>query len=75
MWITELPKVVRDAEEDEGPYAIILAPTRELAQQIEEETHKFAKPLGIRTVSIIGGVCVLCVDGCVDISLCTANSH
>lgn len=56
VWITELPKVVRDAEEDEGPYAIILAPTRELAQQIEEETHKFAKPLGIRTVSIIGGL-------------------
>ena len=48
--------MVREAEEDEGPYALILAPTRELAQQIEEETLKFAKPLGIRTVSIIGGV-------------------
>lgn len=47
--------MVRDSEVDEGPYAIILAPTRELAQQIEEETLKFARPLGIRTVSIIGG--------------------
>ena len=41
---------------DRGPYAIILAPTRELAQQIEEETFKFGSPLGIRTVAIIGGI-------------------
>jgi ATP-dependent RNA helicase DDX23/PRP28 len=25
-----------------GPYAVVMAPTRELAQQIEEETVKFA---------------------------------
>ena len=31
-----------------GPYAIIMAPTRELAQQIEEEVVKFGEPLGIR---------------------------
>ena len=41
---------------DNGPYAIILAPTRELAQQIEEETIKFAKHLSIRTVAVIGGI-------------------
>ena len=41
---------------DQGPYAIILAPTRELAQQIEEETHKFGECLGIRVVSVIGGI-------------------
>lgn len=41
---------------DQGPYAIILAPTRELAQQIEEESIKFGKNLGIRVVSIIGGI-------------------
>jgi len=35
---------------------VILAPTRELAQQIEEESVKFGKPLGVRTVSIIGGI-------------------
>lgn len=35
---------------------MILAPTRELAQQIEEETLKFGKPLGIRTVAVIGGI-------------------
>jgi ATP-dependent RNA helicase DDX23/PRP28 len=26
----------------DGPYAVVLAPTRELAQQIEEETVKLA---------------------------------
>lgn len=39
-----------------GPYALILAPTRELAQQIESEARKFASPLGYRCVSIVGGV-------------------
>lgn len=33
-----------------------MAPTRELAQQIEEETIKFGTPLGVRTVSIVGGL-------------------
>nr|CAH7769309.1 unnamed protein product [Callosobruchus chinensis] len=45
-WIQSLPKI----------YAIILAPTRELAQQIEEETVKFGQPLGIRTVVVVGGL-------------------
>lgn len=40
-----------------GPYGLILAPTRELAQQIESEARKFATPLGFRCVSIVGGVC------------------
>ena len=39
-----------------GPYAIILAPTRELAQQIEEEAIKFGSHLGVRTVAVIGGI-------------------
>lgn len=34
VWITSLPKIVRESESDQGPYAIILAPTRELAQQV-----------------------------------------
>ncbi|KAF7363361.1 hypothetical protein MSAN_00991800 [Mycena sanguinolenta] len=38
-----------------GPYALILAPTRELAQQIETEARKFAAPLGFKCVSIVGG--------------------
>lgn len=32
-----------------------MAPTRELAQQIEAETRKFALPLGYKCVSIVGG--------------------
>lgn len=58
MFVTEymfIP-VFRLEDSDQGPYAVILAPTRELAQQIEEETIKFGKPLGIRTVAVIGGI-------------------
>lgn len=56
IWITSLPKIERLEDADKGPYAIILAPTRELAQQIEEETVKFGKELGIRSVAVIGGI-------------------
>jgi len=56
VWIQTLPKITRIEEADQGPYAIIMAPTRELAQQIEEETIKFGEPLGIRTVAVIGGL-------------------
>lgn len=54
-WITSLPKIQREEDMDNGPYGVILAPTRELVQQIEEEALRFAKPLGIRLVSVIGG--------------------
>lgn len=40
---------------NDGPYAIILAPTRELAQQIEIEAKKFSVPLHYTVVSIVGG--------------------
>ncbi|KAI5290062.1 mRNA splicing protein prp28, partial [Ascosphaera acerosa] len=40
---------------NDGPYAIILAPTRELAQQIEIEAKKFSVPLRYNVVSIVGG--------------------
>ena len=56
VWIMSLPKMERMEDVDQGPYALILAPTRELAQQIEEESVKFGKPLGIKTVSVIGGL-------------------
>ncbi|XP_075152872.1 putative ATP-dependent RNA helicase DDX23 [Haematobia irritans] len=55
-WIQSLPKIERLEDVDQGPYAIIMAPTRELAQQIEEETVKFGQPLGIRTVVVVGGL-------------------
>jgi len=43
-----------------GPFALIMAPTRELAQQIESEARKFAGPLGYKCVSIVGGVSLVC---------------
>ncbi|CAL8079670.1 unnamed protein product [Calicophoron daubneyi] len=55
-WIHTLPKLERMEDTEQGPYAVIMAPTRELAQQIEEETVKFGQPLGIKTVSLIGGL-------------------
>lgn len=39
----------------DGPYALIMAPTRELVLQIETETRKFAGPLGYKVVAVIGG--------------------
>lgn len=39
----------------DGPYAVVLAPTRELAQQIEEATVELAHYLDINVVSIVGG--------------------
>ncbi|GJS94073.1 DEAD-box ATP-dependent RNA helicase 21 [Tanacetum coccineum] len=53
-YITRLPPISEE-NEAESPYAVVLAPTRELAQQIEEETVKFAHYLGIKVVSIVGG--------------------
>lgn len=51
--------VFNDDNRHLGPYALIMAPTRELAQQIESETRKFASPLGYRCVSIVGGVSII----------------
>ena len=51
-WITSLPKLEREQDIDQGPYGLIMAPTRELVLQIEEETRKFAQPLGIRFVTL-----------------------
>ena len=54
VYIQSLPPIT-DFSRNDGPYAIVLAPTRELAQQIESEAHKFATPMGFRAVSIVGG--------------------
>ena len=53
-YIMELP-ALNEITKTDGPYGIILAPTRELAQQIESETQKFCTPLGFRCASIVGG--------------------
>ncbi|XP_066501752.1 probable ATP-dependent RNA helicase DDX46 isoform X2 [Hoplias malabaricus] len=45
----------RPLEEAEGPIAVIMTPTRELALQITKECKKFSKPLGLRVVCVYGG--------------------
>ncbi|TKA27793.1 Pre-mRNA-splicing ATP-dependent RNA helicase prp28 [Salinomyces thailandicus] len=54
VYISALP-TLDEMTKNDGPYAIILAPTRELAQQIELEARKFATPLGFKCVSLVGG--------------------
>ena len=43
-------------EEGDGPLAVVLAPTRELAVQIHEECVRFGHPCGVSTICIYGGV-------------------
>lgn len=42
-------------EPGDGPIAVILAPTRELAAQIHRETRKFAKRVNVRVGAVYGG--------------------
>jgi len=48
------PKLTAVTSQD-GPYAIVMAPARELAQQIHEEAEKFGKYVGVRSVCVVGG--------------------
>lgn len=40
----------------DGPIALVLAPTRELAMQIQVECEKFGTPLRLRSLCVYGGV-------------------
>lgn len=51
MHVSEQPPI----EEGEGPIALILAPTRELALQIYNDAKRFAKIYDIRVVCAYGG--------------------
>ncbi|WFD29029.1 RNA helicase [Malassezia sp. CBS 17886] len=53
-YVSRMPPI-DDENRHLGPYALILAPTRELAQQIESDTRKFAAKLGFTVVSLVGG--------------------
>jgi ATP-dependent RNA helicase DDX23/PRP28 len=57
-YILQQPAAVRDRVADSGPLALVMAPTRELAQQIEEECTKLARFSGIRSASVVGGVAI-----------------
>ncbi|KAG2272602.1 hypothetical protein Bca52824_067157 [Brassica carinata] len=42
-------------ESGDGPIGLVMAPTRELVQQIHSDIKKFAKSLSIRSVAVYGG--------------------
>lgn len=54
VYLNQLAPITPDTAQN-GPYAMILAPTRELALQICDEFHKFAKYTKLRAASIVGG--------------------
>lgn len=53
-----------ELEKDDGPIGLVIAPTRELCQQIYIEAKKFGKPYNLKTTAIYGGGS-RCVIGCV----------
>ncbi|KAG2213841.1 hypothetical protein INT47_001110 [Mucor saturninus] len=55
-----LPMLVHIMDQEElvkgdGPIGLVLAPTRELAVQIYQETRKFAKAYGLKVAAVYGG--------------------
>lgn len=45
----------RPLDDGEGPIGMVMAPTRELSQQIFTETKRFAKPMNLNPVCCYGG--------------------
>jgi superfamily II DNA/RNA helicase len=55
-----LPAIIHTMNQDylepgDGPVVLVLAPTRELAQQIQEQAEKFGGPCQLRTTCLFGG--------------------
>ena len=42
-------------ERGSGPVALVLAPTRELAMQVSEATHRYGRGMGARVLPVYGG--------------------
>ncbi|GAA2559113.1 DEAD/DEAH box helicase [Winogradskya consettensis] len=42
-------------EPDAGPAALVLVPTRELAEQVSQAVHKYGSALGVRVLPVYGG--------------------
>ncbi|MFI0239888.1 DEAD/DEAH box helicase [Streptomyces sp. NPDC016845] len=56
-----LPLLVRTAgrrAEAKQPLALVLVPTRELAQQVTEALAPYARALGLRTATVVGGMSI-----------------
>lgn len=54
-YLVEVPTSILDRCADEGPLAAIMAPTRELAMQIDEEFTKLAKFTDFKSACVVGG--------------------
>ena len=54
-YLLKMPKEYSERCHAQGPLAVIMAPTRELAQQIEEECIKLLKFTNFHTLSVVGG--------------------
>merc|ERR1719198_2649468 len=57
VYVLSQPPITKETA-PEGPLALIMAPTRELVQQIEDEARKFAQELKIRVYSVVGGLSI-----------------
>lgn len=57
VYVDRLPRLTPLLAQN-GPYAVVMAPARELAQQIADECNKLSDGLGIRNVAIIGGLSI-----------------
>lgn len=42
-------------ERDAGPAALVLVPTRELAEQVSQAVHRYGRDLGVRVLPVYGG--------------------
>ena len=49
-----LHRLVRAAA-DAGPAALVLVPTRELAEQVSQAVHRYGRDLGVRVLPVYGG--------------------
>eukprot|EP00968_Pinguiococcus_pyrenoidosus_P028296 scaffold7752_cov267-Pinguiococcus_pyrenoidosus.AAC.1 len=54
-YILSAPLQKRESTAENGPLALVMAPTRELAQQIHAECVKLAKHTDLRSVCVVGG--------------------
>lgn len=57
--IRKMPAITQRNALD-GPYSLILAPTRELSLQIQSEAARLCRGSGVRVVPLIGGVMHFC---------------
>jgi ATP-dependent RNA helicase DeaD len=49
-----LQRIVNEGRGD-GPVAVVLVPTRELAMQVAEAMHRYGKAIGVRVLPVYGG--------------------